>query len=159
MYYSAIFSVNLVLTIMIVSAPAGVKNITAQLQQLLTVAMMSRITINLRKAGRLFNEGALPKSFMFDNKRKTGGLNILFPRSQVDDDSAVHESPMSPIVFKQPLEIHTETTRTVTFQEPTPLDAAILTPPPRGLGTSALDVMGRPREGIEMGRMSRESGW
>ncbi|KIJ62680.1 hypothetical protein HYDPIDRAFT_157576 [Hydnomerulius pinastri MD-312] len=52
LYYSIICAVNLVLTIMIVRAPEDVKNITAQLGLLLTphqVAMMSRITLNLRK--------------------------------------------------------------------------------------------------------------
>ncbi|KAJ7679755.1 hypothetical protein B0H17DRAFT_1077624 [Mycena rosella] len=50
-YYSAIFAVNAVLTIMIISAPPGLKNITAQLELLVTVAMMSRITLNLKKLG------------------------------------------------------------------------------------------------------------
>ncbi|KAK6974584.1 hypothetical protein R3P38DRAFT_3412485 [Favolaschia claudopus] len=49
-YYSAIFAVNAVLTIMIISAPPGLKNIAAQLE-LLYVAMMSRITLNLKKLG------------------------------------------------------------------------------------------------------------
>ncbi|KAF8208415.1 hypothetical protein K438DRAFT_1961028 [Mycena galopus ATCC 62051] len=48
-YYAAIFSVTLVLTIMIVSAPPGLKNIAAQLELLITVTMMSRITLNLKK--------------------------------------------------------------------------------------------------------------
>ncbi|KAJ7751003.1 hypothetical protein DFH07DRAFT_827319 [Mycena maculata] len=47
-YYAAIFSVTLVLTIMIVSAPPGLKNIAAQLE-LMSVTMMSRITLNLKK--------------------------------------------------------------------------------------------------------------
>jgi len=50
-YYSAIFAVNLVLTIMIARAPDGLKNITAQLELLVTVMMMSRITLNLKKMG------------------------------------------------------------------------------------------------------------
>ncbi|KAJ7586384.1 hypothetical protein C8J56DRAFT_1051758 [Mycena floridula] len=50
MYYSIIFSINAVLTLMIISAPPGLKNITAQLELLITVAMMSRITLNLRKS-------------------------------------------------------------------------------------------------------------
>ncbi|KAH7920296.1 hypothetical protein BV22DRAFT_1122838 [Leucogyrophana mollusca] len=49
LYYSVICTVNLVLTIMIIQAPEGLKNISAQLELLLTVAMMSRITLNLRK--------------------------------------------------------------------------------------------------------------
>lgn len=49
-YYGAIFAVTLVLTLMIALAPPGIQNITAQLELLLTVAMMSRITINLKKS-------------------------------------------------------------------------------------------------------------
>lgn len=49
-YYTAIFAVTLVLTIMIVAAPPGIKNITAQLELLITVTMMSRITLNLKKS-------------------------------------------------------------------------------------------------------------
>jgi len=57
-YFSVIFSVNVVLTIMIIVAPPGIKNITAQLEQLITVAMMSRITLRLKKTGQLqYKEG------------------------------------------------------------------------------------------------------
>ncbi|KAG1814423.1 uncharacterized protein BJ212DRAFT_1363681 [Suillus subaureus] len=49
LYYSVICAVNLVLTIMIIRAHQGVKNIAAQLGLLLTVTMMSRITLNLKK--------------------------------------------------------------------------------------------------------------
>jgi len=49
-YYSAIFAVTLVLTVMIAAAPPGLKNITAQLELLITVTMMSRITLNLMKS-------------------------------------------------------------------------------------------------------------
>ncbi|OAX40717.1 hypothetical protein K503DRAFT_798560 [Rhizopogon vinicolor AM-OR11-026] len=49
LYYSVICTVNLVLTIMIIRAPVGLRNIVAQLELLLTVTMMSRITLNLRK--------------------------------------------------------------------------------------------------------------
>jgi len=48
-YYVLMCAVNVVLGIMIASAPEGLQNITAQLELLLTVAMMSRITINLKK--------------------------------------------------------------------------------------------------------------
>jgi hypothetical protein len=48
LYYSVICTINLILTIMIVRAHQGVKNIAAQLELLLTVTMMSRITLNLK---------------------------------------------------------------------------------------------------------------
>ncbi|KAF8631051.1 hypothetical protein AX15_002659 [Amanita polypyramis BW_CC] len=50
-YYSAIFAVTLTLTFMIAYAPVGVKNIAAQLELLVAVTMMSRITLNLKKVG------------------------------------------------------------------------------------------------------------
>jgi hypothetical protein len=49
LYYSVICTVNLVLTIMIIRAREGLKNIAAQLELILTVTMMSRITLNLKK--------------------------------------------------------------------------------------------------------------
>ncbi|KAI0091547.1 hypothetical protein BDY19DRAFT_991241 [Irpex rosettiformis] len=49
LYYSVILTVNLVLTIMLVAAPPGLQNICSQLAYLLTVTMMSRITLSLRK--------------------------------------------------------------------------------------------------------------
>ncbi|EIW81106.1 hypothetical protein CONPUDRAFT_153655 [Coniophora puteana RWD-64-598 SS2] len=52
LYYSVICCINLVLTIMIVRAPPGLQNITAQLELLVTVTMMSRITLNIRKKDR-----------------------------------------------------------------------------------------------------------
>ncbi|KAF7768520.1 hypothetical protein Agabi119p4_7763 [Agaricus bisporus var. burnettii] len=49
-YYIVICTVTLVLTLMIVFAEPGSKNITAQLELLLTVTMMSRITLSLKKS-------------------------------------------------------------------------------------------------------------
>jgi len=51
-YYSVIFSITLILAVMIAVAPPSIQNITAQLELLLTVAMMSRITIDLRKRAK-----------------------------------------------------------------------------------------------------------
>ncbi|KAI0768911.1 hypothetical protein BC629DRAFT_1292490, partial [Irpex lacteus] len=48
LYYSVIFAITLVLTVMIVSAPPGLQNIAAHL----TVAMGSRIMLHLREQGR-----------------------------------------------------------------------------------------------------------
>ncbi|KAI0075079.1 hypothetical protein K474DRAFT_1664666 [Panus rudis PR-1116 ss-1] len=53
LYYSVIFSINVVLILMIAFAPPGIQNITAQMELLLTVAMMSRITLHLKKQRRL----------------------------------------------------------------------------------------------------------
>ncbi|TBU48531.1 hypothetical protein BD309DRAFT_911636 [Dichomitus squalens] len=48
-YYGVIFTITFILTFMILLAPDGLKNITAQTEYLLTVAMMSRITLHLKK--------------------------------------------------------------------------------------------------------------
>jgi len=73
LYYGVIFSVTLVLAIMITSAPQGIQNITAQLELLLTVTMMSRITLHLKKqlhsprpARHRYVEGAHQLSFSRD---------------------------------------------------------------------------------------------
>ncbi|KAF8959124.1 hypothetical protein BDZ97DRAFT_1761624 [Flammula alnicola] len=77
LYYSVIFSVTLVLTIMIVAAPPGTKNIAAQITLInprsrWKVAMMSRITLNLKKAGERLNNDCLssPKSLLFDRRKR-----------------------------------------------------------------------------------------
>jgi len=49
LYFSVIFVANFVLTVMILRAPPGIQNIAAQFEQLITVTMISRITISLRK--------------------------------------------------------------------------------------------------------------
>ncbi|KAH9950637.1 hypothetical protein B0H21DRAFT_888881 [Amylocystis lapponica] len=50
-YYSIIFTVNVALTIMIISAAQDLKFVCAQAAYLLTVAMMSRITLHLKQRG------------------------------------------------------------------------------------------------------------
>ncbi|KAH9971454.1 hypothetical protein BJV74DRAFT_799140 [Russula compacta] len=52
LYYGVICSITLVFTIMITAAAPSVRNIAGQLQLCLTVAMMSRITIHLKRFGR-----------------------------------------------------------------------------------------------------------
>ncbi|KAJ6506744.1 hypothetical protein C8R45DRAFT_1090419 [Mycena sanguinolenta] len=71
-YYSAIFAVNAVLTIMIISAPPGLKNIAAQLELLVTVTMMSRITLNLKKLG------AKQKLKLMGTTLADSGLPVVF---------------------------------------------------------------------------------
>ncbi|KAJ7779221.1 hypothetical protein B0H16DRAFT_1711566 [Mycena metata] len=66
LYYSVIFSITFVLTFMIVGAPPGTKNICAQMEQLITVAMMSRITLSLKKAGRQGETISTP--FLFNTR-------------------------------------------------------------------------------------------
>jgi len=64
-YYSVIFSITLILAIMIAVAPPSIQNITAQLELLLTVAMMSRITLDLRKRAK--------EPIHYDLSRQTAG--------------------------------------------------------------------------------------
>ncbi|KAG1743197.1 uncharacterized protein EDB91DRAFT_1346294 [Suillus paluster] len=49
LYYSVICTINLILTIMLIRAPEGVQNIAVQLELCLTVTMMSRITLHIKK--------------------------------------------------------------------------------------------------------------
>ncbi|KLO13597.1 hypothetical protein SCHPADRAFT_940259 [Schizopora paradoxa] len=48
LYYSVIFVISTILAIMVIKAPSNLKNIAGQLQELLTVAMVSRITLALK---------------------------------------------------------------------------------------------------------------
>ncbi|PIL22617.1 hypothetical protein GSI_15307 [Ganoderma sinense ZZ0214-1] len=50
LYYSVIFCVTLVLTLMVAFAPPGIQNVCAQMEYLLTVTMMSRITLHLKRS-------------------------------------------------------------------------------------------------------------
>jgi len=49
MYYGVILTTNLTLIIMIIKSVPGLKTIAAQFEFLITVTMISRITLNLRK--------------------------------------------------------------------------------------------------------------
>ncbi|KDR67516.1 hypothetical protein GALMADRAFT_161557 [Galerina marginata CBS 339.88] len=100
LYYSVIFSVTFVLTFMIVAAPPGTKNIVAQMEQLITVAMMSRITLNLKKAGEeMVSEGpSSPKSLLFDRERRPRGSFQYW-------DNPVFTASLPPI-FPSPARIH-----------------------------------------------------
>ncbi|KAG1885252.1 hypothetical protein F4604DRAFT_1730777 [Suillus subluteus] len=57
LFYSVMCAINLIFTVMVVRAPEGLKNITGQLELILTVAMMSRITLSLKKEG---TRGSVP---------------------------------------------------------------------------------------------------
>ncbi|KAJ8474587.1 hypothetical protein ONZ45_g15902 [Pleurotus djamor] len=97
LYYSVIFSVTLVLTIMIIAAPPGLKNITAQLEQLITVAMMSRITLNLRKAGRHAETEILaggPKCLFF--QRRQWWDDDIFVQTEVATHVSTSVPPQPP---------------------------------------------------------------
>ncbi|KAH8114817.1 hypothetical protein DFH11DRAFT_1544047 [Phellopilus nigrolimitatus] len=106
MYYSVIFAVNLVLAVMIMSTPAGVENIAAQYASLLftsrpldfqtdtlylvqtgaIVAMMSRITLSLRREGQ-YDPGSDPEHYdSYLYPRSPGGGHITFS----DNDREYH---------------------------------------------------------------------
>ncbi|KAG2079949.1 uncharacterized protein F5147DRAFT_661555 [Suillus discolor] len=50
-FYSVMCTINPIFIIMVVRAPEGLKNITGQLELILTVVMMSCITLSLKKEG------------------------------------------------------------------------------------------------------------
>jgi len=77
LYYSVICSVTLVLAIMINAARPGIRNITAQLELLLTVAMMSRITLDLKAS-----------------KNNLGNGNWMSPPANFNPGVASHDSYM-----------------------------------------------------------------
>ncbi|KAJ7581725.1 hypothetical protein C8J56DRAFT_1168416 [Mycena floridula] len=91
LYYSIIFAINAVLTLMIISAPPGLKNITAQLEQLLTVTMMSRITLALKESSskelRKSNWGLAPTISAFAAARQTFTSTLLFGRQSRPEDT------------------------------------------------------------------------
>ncbi|PIL22618.1 hypothetical protein GSI_15308 [Ganoderma sinense ZZ0214-1] len=80
-YYSVIFSVTLVLTLMIAFAPPGIQNLCAQMEYLLTVTMMSRITLHLKRAAHLqeIRESTLRASTMTTAQWRPGS-DVHFAR-------------------------------------------------------------------------------
>jgi len=71
-YYSVILAANLVLGIMISVAPVEIRNIGGQFQVLITVTMMSRITLNVRKRMEILEDEAN----MFDSFREQFPTNL-----------------------------------------------------------------------------------
>lgn len=59
LYYLAIVASNVPLIIMIVAAPDPIKNIAAQLEAFVTVTMMSRITLSLRREDAAWRVGSV----------------------------------------------------------------------------------------------------
>ncbi|KAF8208534.1 hypothetical protein K438DRAFT_2012566 [Mycena galopus ATCC 62051] len=121
LYYSVIFSITFVLTFMIVGAPPGTKNICAQMEQLITVAMMSRITLSLKKAGRCSER--IPAPLFFDRDGRninpeifsdtflqsvTAGDDLVPPRARIHAGALRHPERLvahdgrSPIQFGIP---------------------------------------------------------
>ncbi|KAH8109770.1 hypothetical protein DFH11DRAFT_902663 [Phellopilus nigrolimitatus] len=81
LYYSVVFTANLALTIMIVVAPPGLKNILGQYAQLITVTMMSRITLHLRKIGA--------RSSVVYSDRPPSGVNAFSVGDEVNSGSSL----------------------------------------------------------------------
>jgi len=130
LYYSVIFTINVILAIMIATASPGIKNIAAQLEQLLTVAMMSRITLSLKRPSVIDDEGpyypghplpaygvharfsgsrslpwhvSIPPSLRSPNMSPTSQASIPYPRASLQKDKKERTSrPMSFAGFPAP---------------------------------------------------------
>ncbi|KAM5534967.1 hypothetical protein V8D89_011340 [Ganoderma adspersum] len=118
-YFSVIFSVTLILTLMIISAPDGLKNVAAQTEYLLTVAMMSRITLHLKKQMHGGNSHTL---FLSSSEHSpsiplptTGadGLNITVQQVSIvhDDHGDVIDIPKPPNFAAPPAQVPTHSGR------------------------------------------------
>ncbi|KAG2341777.1 hypothetical protein BDR05DRAFT_964789 [Suillus weaverae] len=100
LFYSVMCAINLIFTIMIVRAPQGLKNITGQLELILTVTMMSRITLSLKQEGA---RGSVPLDthlgckfpFYFDCQRPV--QDIMKPQPPVPSSQT---SPMRTELFE-----------------------------------------------------------
>jgi len=114
MYYTAICAINLTLTIMIDAADQGTQNIAAQLELLITVTMISRITIDLRKFGEkdkqpetvaTFTEPIFRQfAFRYDPRAGAGSLlqGEILPRVGRDVES-IGDVVHSHVQFARPL--------------------------------------------------------
>ncbi|KAJ7163108.1 hypothetical protein C8R46DRAFT_1221905 [Mycena filopes] len=93
LYYGVIFAITFVLTFMIVGAPPGTKNICAQMEQLITVAMMSRITLSLKAAGR---RGSDRVPFLFDSHNPDYLSNSFLTTTIANDHPDNHNHSLPP---------------------------------------------------------------
>ncbi|KAJ7175306.1 hypothetical protein C8R46DRAFT_1213790 [Mycena filopes] len=93
LYYGVIFAITFVLTFMIVGAPPGTKNICAQMEQLITVAMMSRITLSLKAAGR---RGSDRVPFLFDSRNPDYLSNSFLTTTIANDHPDNHNHSLPP---------------------------------------------------------------
>ncbi|KAI1790141.1 hypothetical protein LXA43DRAFT_1062298 [Ganoderma leucocontextum] len=101
---SVIFTITFILTLMILLAPDGLKNVAAQTEYLLTVAMMSRITLHLKKQ---IHGGSSHSVFLSAGEggpslplstHGTDGLDITIQQVSVmhDDHGDVIDMPKTP---------------------------------------------------------------
>ncbi|EJD42823.1 hypothetical protein AURDEDRAFT_168067 [Auricularia subglabra TFB-10046 SS5] len=87
LYYLAIVASNVPLIIMIVAAPDPIKNIAAQLEAFVTVTMMSRITLSLRREDAAWRVGSIHA----DEEHQRTSLGFA-PKRRTQDDSAITNS-------------------------------------------------------------------
>uniref|UniRef100_A0A0W0GAI5 Uncharacterized protein n=1 Tax=Moniliophthora roreri TaxID=221103 RepID=A0A0W0GAI5_MONRR len=83
-YYGVILAVTLVLTLMIAYAPPGLQNVAAQLELLLTVTMMSRITLNLKKCNREDDAPVIMPLARISTNKTRPSHDIDYPPSRAD---------------------------------------------------------------------------
>ncbi|KLO09381.1 hypothetical protein SCHPADRAFT_943676 [Schizopora paradoxa] len=84
LYFGSIFATNLALTIMIVKSPPGLKNILGQFAEVITVTMISRLCIHLRKVG---SETII---VLGSDGSKTAAKNGWSNSSELDSDANAH---------------------------------------------------------------------
>ncbi|KAI0318206.1 hypothetical protein OF83DRAFT_1171288 [Amylostereum chailletii] len=96
-YYSVIFAVTLTLTAMIAAANTGVKNLCAQLELCLTVAMVSRITLDLKRVAKSGSLGNLPVKVPHTNVAADAWNSVTRPsRMHIVSRGRVHHIERRP---------------------------------------------------------------
>jgi len=96
LYYSVIFAANCSLMIMIIRVGSGLKNLMAQFEVLITVTMMSRITISLRKHAKpdedeWLNDKFNPKLSTF--RAAAGNVLPPVPAQRPNHRYHIHQNP------------------------------------------------------------------